>query len=137
MDGLDLDALRPLLWTGGAVLLLGFLLLRLRGEQRRWPASALPPFLRHFEAQGIPAEVSASVFRQLQRWMEAQDGRFAVRPDQDLASVYGLVPEELHAALSRLAPECGRRFDPQQSHVPLVTVADLVTALSRCPETQA
>lgn len=136
MQGLDLDALLPLLWTGGAVLLLAIALLRLRGAQGRRPASALPPFLRHFEAQGISAEVSASVFRQLQRWMEAQDGRFAVRPDQDLARVYGLVPEELDAALSRLAPECGRRFDPKQPHPPLVTVADLVTALSRCPETE-
>jgi hypothetical protein len=108
MSGELQDALAPLAWIGGTILLLGFLFVRLREAQRRRPASALPPFLRHFEREGIPVEVAATVFRQLQRWMDAQDRSYAVRHDQDLERVYGLVPEELDAALQRMARECGR-----------------------------
>lgn len=137
MSGEAVDALRPLLWTGGAILVLGLVLVRLRKAGRERPASALPPFLRHFEARGIPPEVAASVFRQLQHWMQAQDRHFAVRPDQDLSQVYGLVPEELDAALVRMARECGRHFDPRAQHPPLHTVDDLVSTLARCPERDA
>ena len=128
------DALLRLLWTGGAILLLFVVLVRLGRARGARPQSALGPFLRHFEAENVPVEVAATVFRQLQRWMEAQDQRFVVRPDQDLAAVYGLVPEELDVALQRMATECGRRFDPTATRAPLATVRDLVLALSRCPE---
>lgn len=134
MTAADVDALLPLVWVGAAILLLGFVLVRLRRAGQRRPASALPPFLRHFEAKGIPAEVSATVFRQLQHWMQAQDRHFAVRPDQRLDTVYGLLPEELDAALARMAAECGLRFHPDAPRPPLETVSDLVTALARCPE---
>ncbi|MGH0028272.1 MAG: hypothetical protein ACQGVC_00650 [Myxococcota bacterium] len=131
------DALTLLLQVGVTILLLAVVLVRLRARARRRPASTLPAFLRHFEAQGVPVEVAASVFRQLQRWMEAQDRHYPVRPDQDLAGVYGLVPEEVEGALARLAGECGRRFDPDAPRPPLASVADLVTALARCPEETA
>lgn len=130
------EALEPLLWTGGAILALALVWTRLRAAQRRRPASALPAFLRHFEAKGVPVELAAAAFHQLQRWMQAQDRRFAVRPDQDLRAVYGIVPEELGPALARLAAECDRRFDPVSAPPPeaLRTVDDLVRALARCPE---
>lgn len=130
------DGIQRLVWIGGATLLLGLMVIRLRARRDR-PGSALGPFLRHFEAEGLPVEVAASVFRQLQRWMEAQGHGFAVRHDQDLASVYGLVPAELDAALLRMARECGRRFDPAEPHPPLESVGDLVAELARCPEDES
>lgn len=134
MNGSVPEALVPLLWICGAIAALGLVLVRMRRARQRRPASALPAFLRHFEAKGVPVEVAATVFRQLQRWMQAQDRHFPVRHDQSLRGVYGLVPEELDAALQRLAPECGRRFDPSLPHPPIETVSDLVKVLASCPE---
>lgn len=116
------------------IIALGIVLLRLqRHSAGRGGRSALGPFLRHFEAEGIPPEVAAAAFRQLQRWMDAQDRSFAVRPDQDLVAVYGLVPEEVEAALDRLAAECGRRRDPARTSPKIASVADLVGELARWP----
>jgi hypothetical protein len=116
------------------IVALALLLLRLqRRATGRRGKSALGPFLRHFEAEGVPPEVAAAAFRQLERWMLAQDRSFAVRPEQDLVSVYGLVPQEIEAALDRLAEECGRRRDPARSAPKLASVADLVAELARWP----
>jgi hypothetical protein len=113
--------------------LLGAALLHLRRRGRPPRGSALGPFLRHFEARGVSPEVAAVAFRQLQRWMDAQDRTFAVRPDHDLVSVYGLVPEEVDAAIEPMARECGRRRDPARALPGVATVEDLVAELERCP----
>jgi hypothetical protein len=112
---------------------LGAALLHLRQRGARRGGSALGPFLRHFESQGVAPELAAVVFRQLQRWMDAQDRGFAVRPDQDLVSVYGLVPEEVDAALERMARECGRRRDLARAVPRVATVEELVAELARWP----
>lgn len=117
-----------------AVAGLGLVLLYLRRAARHRSAGALGPFLRHFEAEGVPPEVGATAFRQLRRWMEAQDRTFAVRPDQSLVRVYGLVPEEIDAALERMAHECGRRRDPAHTPERIETVGDLVRELACWPE---
>ena len=116
----------------GAVFALGAVLLRMQ-RSGRGSGSALGPFLRHFEAEGVPAEIAAAVYRQLLSWMEAQDRSHAVRPEQELEAVYGLVPEEAIAALDRMARNSGRRREPTREIPELVTVADLVRELSRCP----
>jgi hypothetical protein len=123
-----------LLATAALLLGLGVALLHLRRRGARRGASALGPFLRHFEAHGVAPEVAAVAFRQLQRWMDAQDRAFAVRPDQDLVAVYGLVPEEVDAALERMARECGRRRDPARVRPRVATVEELVAELARWPE---
>lgn len=129
-----MESLYPLLLLAGAIAALGAVWLRVRGGVGRRGASALGPFLRHFESEGVPPEVAAAVFRQLQRWMDAQDRAFVVRPEQDLVSVYGLVPEEVTAALERLAEESGRRRDPARAAPKLETVGELVHELARWPE---
>lgn len=124
--------LLPLIGIGGAVALLFAVLMRIqRGSARG--GSALGPFLRHFEAKGVAPEVAATVFRQLQRWMAAQDGSVAVKPEQSLSAVYGLLPEEVEAALLRLGEECGRRRDPTRERVVVTTVHELVSELAAWP----
>ncbi len=107
-----MEGLLPPVLVVGAVLALGAVLLRMQRSGRGKGGSALGPFLRHFEAEGIPAEVAAAVYRQLRSWMDAQDRSHAVRPEQELVAVYGLVPEEAIAALDRMARNSGRRREP-------------------------
>lgn len=130
-----MGGLLSLALVGGAVLALGAVLLLLQRRSRRQAGgtSTLGPFLRHFEAEGVPPEVAAAVHRQLRSWMSAQDRHFAVRPRQDLASVYGLVPEEVRAAVDRLARECGRREGAPPGDAAPATVSDLVHAVARRP----
>jgi hypothetical protein len=49
-------------------------------------------------------------------------------------SVYGLVPEEVDAALERMARECGRRRDPARPRPRVATVEELVSELAGWPE---
>ena len=126
-----MQELLPLIAVGGVIALLFAVLLRIQRRGRSRGRSALGPFLRHFERQGVPPELAAVAFRQLQRWMAAQDRSFAVKPEQSLSTVYGLVPEEVDAALERLAAECGRRRDPEAPRRRLETVSDLVLELAR------
>lgn len=132
-----MEGLLSLVVVGGAVLALGAVLLFLQRRSRRSVGpSAMGPFLRHFEKEGVPPEVAAAVYRQLRHWMHAQDHHFAVRPQQDLVSVYGLVPEEVHAAVDRLARECGRQGGAPREAAALVTVAHLVHEVARRPPRQ-
>jgi hypothetical protein len=126
-----------LLAVAAVLLGLGAALLHLRRRAARPRGSALGPFLRHFESRGVAPEVAAAAFPQLQHWMGAQDRSFAVRPDQDLVAVYGLVPEEVDAALERMARECGRRRDPARTPPRVATVEELVVELGRWPEASA
>lgn len=106
------------------------LLVRRRPQRTR---DTLGPFLRHFDARGVPPEVSSTLHRHLQRWMSDGGKSFPVRPGDDLATVYGIEPEDVATTVELLLTECGRRRGEDVGGERIETVEDLVLFVASCP----
>jgi hypothetical protein len=124
-------------WTALAIVAtsvacLAALLLLVRRRPRRG-RDTLGPFLRHFDARGVPPEVSSTLHRHLQRWMRDSASSFPVRPGDDLATVHGIEPEDVESTVDLLLAECGRHRDPALDTERIRTVEDLVLFVASCP----
>ncbi len=127
-----MDAWTALAFTVCGVALLFVLLRRLR-HRAGSAGGALRAYLRHFDACGVPDEVSLAIFHRLQRWMADTSGNFPVRPGDSLERVYGIAPDEIADALRLLVRESGRRWPEGESGDEVSTVEDLVRFVARCP----
>jgi hypothetical protein len=124
-------------WTtlaivAGSVAGLAVLLLVVRRRPRH-TRDTLGPFLRHFDARGVPADVSSMLHRHLQRWMSDAGKSFPVRAGDDLAKVYGIEPEDVGTTVDLLLTECGRRRGEAVGGERIATVEDLVLFVASCP----
>jgi hypothetical protein len=111
---------------------LAALLLLVRRRPRR-TRDTLGPFLRHFDARGVPPEVASTLHHHLQRWMSDGGRSFPVRPGDDLAAVHGIEPEDVGATVDLLLAECGRRRDGGVEGERIETVEDLILFVASCP----
>jgi hypothetical protein len=97
-------------WTtlvaiGVVVVVLGALLARVhRSLAPRREPRGLGGFLRHFDPADVSEEVVIAVYRQIERW----EANTAPRPEHDLRTIYGLLPEEIHHAVAQVARACDR-----------------------------
>ena len=120
-----------LLVVGAGVLALGVVLLRIVRRPRR--GDALRIYLRHFDAQGVPDDVSLKIFHHLGRWMSESGGGYPVLPS-DRLSIYGIAPGDVGDTLAILSHECGRQC-PVAAAGTISTVDDLVRAIANAPRT--
>jgi len=124
-------------WTALAIVaacVAGLVALLLRMGRRPGRArDTFGPFLRHFDARGVPPEVSSALYRHLQRWMSDGGSAFPVRPGDDLAAVHGIDPEDVATTVDLLLVECGRRRREGGESDEISTVEDLVLFVASCP----
>lgn len=83
-------------------------------------------FINHFVREGISENLAHFVYQYLQDWMNIKD--FPVRPQDDLAIIYGIADEELDDLIIESAKTNNLEIPANSDYwgSPVVTVADSI-----------
>jgi hypothetical protein len=91
-------------------------------------------FMNYFVSEGMSGSLVRSVYSYLQDWMGSNG--FAVRPQDDIGRIYGIVDEDLDEMVVEIA-EANNLVIPLETDYrqkPVETVEDLIRFIASFPE---
>jgi hypothetical protein len=124
-----------------ALLLTGTIWIRYRTRQIAASRTGedFDTFRSSFQTAEVPEDILRAVYAVFQQWTSGEVDHFPVRADDNIATIYGMVGEDLERTVLEIIVTCGRHLLPQRDldHAPLImTVRDLVLFINMCPENQ-
>ncbi len=91
-------------------------------------------FIECFDRSNINKQILVVIYDYFQAWNSGMVTCFPVRADDRIATIYGIIDEDVEFTMIELLELC-KRIPPKDESCPIiiVTVRDIVTYIDSCP----